>query len=152
RDPAPPHPFHRHRQFHPASGQAQRLGRARRRGLRPLGYLIHTNRELGLMLRGKKPLAYFSDFVDESERFTDLVTRYLRMFDRHVEAGRFVKREHRERIDASGGKTFNVLRIFYALPDEAWRIDAMIELLENHRCNGNEPWTGAQERQFGMLL
>jgi hypothetical protein len=29
-----------------------------------LGYEIHTNHELGMMLRGEKPLAVFSDVED----------------------------------------------------------------------------------------
>jgi len=58
--------------------------------LRSLPYLVHTNRELGLMLAGKKPLSIFS-FIDGYE--IECVIRYLRMFDRHVEAGRIVKTE-----------------------------------------------------------
>jgi hypothetical protein len=33
--------------------------------LRQLPYLVHTNRELGLMLRGYKPLAYFMDVIGQ---------------------------------------------------------------------------------------
>lgn len=48
---------------------------------RQLPYLDHTNRELGLMLRGTKPLAYFMDIVGHEP---DICIRYWRMFDRHV--------------------------------------------------------------------
>lgn len=47
--------------------------------LRSLPYLVHTDRELGLMLRGSKPLSIFS-YTEGHE--VDCVIRYLRMFDR----------------------------------------------------------------------
>jgi hypothetical protein len=53
--------------------------------LRQLPYLVHTNSELGLMLKGTKLLAYFMEVVG---REPDVCTRYWRMFDRHVAAGR----------------------------------------------------------------
>lgn len=112
-----------------------------------LGYQLHTNRELGMMLRQEKPLAAFSDV----EGFFPLVMlRYLRMFDRHARAGRFVKHEHRTPINIRGER--HVLHtIFYALPDQAWRIDAMIEL--HTRADADEgPWTEMHERQEGLLL
>ena len=49
--------------------------------LRSLPYLVHTNRELGLMLAGEKPMA---SFVDGRGCFPEVVERYLRLFDRHV--------------------------------------------------------------------
>ena len=42
------------------------------------------------MLRAIKPLAYFMEFVG---REPDCLVRYLRLFDRHVAAGRLIKRE-----------------------------------------------------------
>jgi hypothetical protein len=50
-----------------------------------LGYRIHTNRELGMMLRREKPLAMFSSGIEGD--FGEPLRRYLQMFDRHVEAG-----------------------------------------------------------------
>jgi hypothetical protein len=50
--------------------------------LRQLPYLLHTNRELGLMLRGIKPLAYFADVAG---REPDYLARYWRMFDRRCQ-------------------------------------------------------------------
>jgi hypothetical protein len=110
-----------------------------------LGYQLHTNRELGMMLRREKPLAVFGD-VDGA--FPLLVLRYLRMFDRHVLFGTFAKREHRETIYVKGTR-HDLLVYLYALPEEAWRIDAMIEL--RHRMS-REPWTTEHERMEGMLL
>ena len=103
-------------------------------------YLIHTNRELGLMLQGVKPLARFS-YV--KGRFPDAVLRYIRMFDRHVEAGRIVRRD--EFID---DKDFGVLHyVYFALPGEEWRIGAMHALV-----TGRGKWTRAHEREEGELL
>jgi hypothetical protein len=105
-----------------------------------LGYQLHTNRELGMMLRGEKPLALFSDWPS---RFPDVVSRYLRMFDRHVSARRFVKREYLESCRDS--RWLHV--VLYALPAEEWRIDRMIELRFQLSS-----WTPQLERQEGRLL
>jgi hypothetical protein len=94
-----------------------------------LGYQIHTNRELGMMLRGVKPLAKFSDVRG---RFPEEVKRYLRMFDRHAAEGRFVRRDHfRPIIDKSGNCVGEYHTIIYSIPSEIWRIDAMIRLWAN---------------------
>lgn len=107
-----------------------------------LPYLGHNCRELGLMLRGMKPLAYFLNFVP---RELGANIRYWRMFDRHVVAGRFIKREL--------FWLFNGLehrRLFYALPDHEWRIDAMNALLnELHEC---KVWSDDHERRSSELL
>jgi len=110
-----------------------------------LPYRIHTNRELGMMLRGEKPLAVFCDGY---EWFPDAVLRYLRLFDRHAAAGTLVKREYvlpdyTRRPDLKGWHT-----ILYALPGEEWRIDAMIAL----RLSLLECWAPGKEREEGRLL
>lgn len=108
-----------------------------------LGYKIHTNRELGMMLRGEKPLAVFSHVEDS---FPVALLRYLRMFDRHVEMGRLVKREHRMPVEIREERHAS-LAILYALPTDTWRIDAMISL----RRDMSE-WTDEHERREGTLL
>ena len=110
--------------------------------LRQLPYLVHTNRELGLMLRGTKPLAYFMDIVG---REPDICIRYWRKFDRHVDAGRLMKREVIEPCPDLPQLEYR--RLLYALPGHEWRVDAMLALL-------NEPgaWSGDRERRFGELL
>jgi len=107
-----------------------------------LPYQLHTNRELGMMLRGEKPLAVF---VDGYDKFPQVVRRYLRLFDRHVAAGRFVKREY-VLPDNSHPPVLGWHTIIYALPQEQWRIDAMIEL------RLQEGWTAEKEREEGRLL
>jgi hypothetical protein len=110
--------------------------------LRQLPYLVHTNRELGLMLRGAKPLAYFMDVVG---REPDICIRYWRMFDRHVAVGRLIRREVIEPCPDLPQLEYR--RLFYALPGHEWRVDAMLTLL-------NEPgaWSDGRERRFGELL
>jgi hypothetical protein len=104
-----------------------------------LPYLGHNNRELGLMLRGTKPLAYFLNVVDLE---SDINIRYWRMFDKHVAAGRLIRREV---IVAFARLPHR--RLFYALPGHEWRIDAMLTLL-----NELEAWSEDHERRFSELL
>lgn len=107
--------------------------------LRGLPYLVHTNRELGLMLAGQKPL---SCFVDGKGLFPDVVSRYLRLFDRHVAAGRIIRFDHLS--NAAWGTRHHIL---FALPNEDWRIQSMLDLVLS-----NDPWTADQERRQGELL
>ena len=111
--------------------------------LRSLPYLVHTNRELGLMLKGAKPLAYFLHLGDDDQ--TECVVRYLRMFDRHVGVGRFLKEVHCNPVPQMPHRTMH--RVFYALPGEAWRIQAMLDLV---RWEGE--WSDEREWEFGSLL
>jgi hypothetical protein len=110
--------------------------------LRSLPYLVHTNRELGLMLAGAKPLAMFS-YIDGCE--VDCVMRYLRMFNRHVEAGRFTKHEKVSTLQQLGDRPHH--QIFYTLPGEEWRVDAMLDLLAVPGA-----WSNERERRYGTLL
>ncbi len=111
--------------------------------LPPLPYVGHNGRELGLMLRGTKPLAYFLDTID---RESDIVIRYWRMFDRHVAAGRLIKREVFEVLS-----NLEHRRLLYALPGHEWRIDAMNSLMDELRtCS--KAWSDDQERRSCELL
>lgn len=109
---------------------------------RQLPYLVHTNRELGLMLRGTKPLAYFMDLVG---REPDICIRYWRMFDRHVALGRLIKREVIE--PCPNLPNLDSRKLFYALPGHEWRVDAMLTLLDEPGA-----WSDDRERRFGELL
>src|SRR5262249_42802791 len=91
------------------------------------------------MLRGAKPLAYFLNVV---ARESDINIRYWRMFDRHVAAGRLIRREVTEAFTHQPHR-----RLFYALPGHEWRIDAMLTLL-----NELEAWSEDHERRFCELL
>ena len=114
-----------------------------RHHLPQVSYQIHTNSELGLMLRGEKPLAVFSD---AHGGFPEVVERYLQMFDRHVELGEFHRREFVE-FDQRGMPRLHV--ILYALPGEEWRIDEMIALRSRMWSAG---WNEASEQREGELL
>jgi hypothetical protein len=110
--------------------------------LRKLPYLVHTNSELGLMLRGVKPLAYFAETLG---REPACLVRYWRMFDRHVAAGRLIKREFVEPVPQL--PHLETRSLFYALPGEGWRVDAMRTLLRQPGA-----WSLDKERRFGELL
>jgi len=73
----------------------------------------HEGRELELMLAGAKPLAMFADIVPSPYEWPDAA------FEPHVAAGRLAKREFL--TDRPDGHIVRYL--FYALPDEAWRIE-----------------------------
>ncbi|HEY0314287.1 MAG TPA: hypothetical protein VGC56_17575 [Allosphingosinicella sp.] len=108
-----------------------------------LPYRLHIGHELGMMLRAEKPLAVFSDGYGF---FPDAVLRYLRMFDRHVEVGRFFKAEYVEPDNSRGPHLLGWHTIMYALPGEESRIDALIALRLSETCSD------AHEREEGRLL
>lgn len=111
--------------------------------LRSLPYQVHTNRELGLMLAGKKPVA---SFVDGKDCYPFVMQRYFRLFDRHVATGRFKRLDHFS--NARFGERPVVLhRILFALPNEEWRMQALVDLLES-----GGSWTPEHERREGELL
>lgn len=109
--------------------------------LRSLPYVVHTNREFGLMMAGQKPLAVF---VDCKDLFPDCVARYIRLFDRQVASGTLLRFDHL--VNPRSGD-HPAHWIFFALPGEEWRVDAYFELLHSHDC-----WTADHERRQGELL
>lgn len=116
--------------------------------IRELSYEIHTNRELELMLKGTKPLAYFHGMIFDDSSLWELDEE----FERQVELGTFVKHEERSLCEPY---TLNDHLIkgewtrFYALKDEAWRIPAFMLLKKIMRKHG---WSDALERMEGTLL
>lgn len=106
-----------------------------------LPYVLHTNRELGLMLSNQKPLAHFAD---REGHFPECVKRYLRCFDRQVAVGRLVRRDY---VDPPNHwRAYPVHRILFALPGEEWRFEEMIQLMKS------PTWGIEQERREGELL
>jgi hypothetical protein len=108
-----------------------------------LPYLVHTNRELALMLDGAKPFAAFAEeypFPTDNSQFPEL------LFDYYVTRGRLVKREYVGVKMISGCRT---RRILYARLDDAWRIDAYILLWHTAEVTG---WNESLERMEGYLL
>ncbi|WP_062218191.1 hypothetical protein [Aureimonas sp. D3] len=108
-------------------------------------YLLHTNRELGLMLAGIKPAAFFGDVVDA---LAPVLVRYLSRFDRHVSAGRLVRRDCC--LDPRPRLPWRMHRIYFALPAEEWRIDELIALHDAMFID--RIWSVETERREGELL
>jgi hypothetical protein len=107
----------------------------------------HEQRELELMLAGEKPLAMFTEvwpvesgFIPEDD------------FRPHVHAGRMIMREAFEPAPAIGNRPENlkIRCVLYALPNEAWRIDAMLLLRSIYARQGG--WDEGLERMIGSLL
>ena len=94
------------------------------------------------MLAGTKPAA----MVGEAIQFRDILPEDD--FDPHVAAGRIVKSEYYWN-DPKSGHSF--VEIYYALPGEEWRIDALHEL---HLIvqNKDRPWTTEDDIRTGQLL
>lgn len=80
----------------------------------PEGIGPHEGRELELMLAGEKPLAMFSDVVPSSFEWPD------ELFEPHVSSGDLIKKEFL--TETPDGK-HNIRYLYYALPDEVWRIE-----------------------------
>lgn len=109
-------------------------------------YLIHTNFELPLMLDGRKPLAVFGD-VYPSDWFDEL----LEPFEPFVASGQILRRiidtpapalsQHHPDLDG-------MRDVLFALPDQAWRIDAYVKDI----LNRTRDWDDDLERRQGVLL
>lgn len=107
-----------------------------------VGYRIHGGRELDLMTKGLKPLSVFSH-VDPASGLASFLRRY---FDPLVDASRLIS----GRIaDEEFGSGFMAPAVMYALPSEAWRIQAYRLLADSARM---APWNDALEFTQGFLL
>lgn len=89
----------------------------------PDGIGPHEGRELDLLLAGEKPLAMFSDvlssdYVWPDERFAPFVSK-----------GALVKREF---ITETADGRHKIRHLYFALPNEAWRIEAAHDLSCKH--------------------
>ena len=91
----------------------------------------HTNRELELMLAGKKPLAVFSDDISCLPN-DEIIPEEI--FSRYVESGQFIRKEtvlpgpYSQKL----GRKAAIKHVLFAVKDEEWRIHAMILLIEQH--------------------
>jgi hypothetical protein len=114
------------------------------------GYLVHTGRELELMLAGSKPLAHFCDAYPP-EPSEDIIPAAA--FAPYVADGRFLTRMYVELLchapPAGHEHVRGTLHVFYARPSEEWRIDAYIQLQVS---SANAGWSEAFERRQGTLL
>jgi hypothetical protein len=110
----------------------------------------HTNRELELMLAGKKPLAMFYDeisFLPHEEIIPEA------MFAPYVANGRFVRGDetYSGEFHAGLGRNVNIKYVFFAIAEEAWRIPALSLLLRIRYGMGS--WQSEEfERMESLLL
>ncbi len=104
-------------------------------------YVIHTGRELELMLQGKKPLSVFCDDI-ESSYSEEIIPE--KAFAPFVLNGTLKKREH-----ISGVTPLQLRRVLYAVLSEEWRLDAFLLLREVADKSG---WNESMERMEGRLL
>jgi hypothetical protein len=107
-----------------------------------LPYKIHTNRELKLMLEGKKPLAAFCDaYLLGSPQIEFDIEK---AFEKYVNDGLFINGEFHLNDEPNA-----VRWVLYALKSEAWRIDAFRLLKMTAQKSG---WNEGFERMEGSLL
>lgn len=108
----------------------------------PAGIGPHEGRELELMLAGRKLLATFCDVVPASYEIPEAA------FAPHVASGAIVRREEIYRRPKA---EFATRFVYYALPHETWRIDAM-HMLNNALYAGLQTATERDEIEIGRLL
>jgi hypothetical protein len=105
----------------------------------------HEELELDLMKVGEKPLSMFIHYLDPE----DIKPFPEEEFDKLVEAKALKKFDRIEEHSSPLGKTV-VRRILYALPQEEWRISALLFI---HDYYTSTPGRRADlERLIGMLL
>jgi hypothetical protein len=115
-----------------------------------LPYELHTGREMELMLRGTKPLAHFYD-EHPAEPCEEIIPEEA--FAPYVRSGVFETLEFVELLNrplqTSHTHVKGIRHVFYALPAEAWRIDAYVEMQLRLAPAG---WSLELERLQGRLL
>lgn len=111
----------------------------------PPGVGPHEGRELDLMLSSAKPLAMFCDVGPAGSEGWDYPEA---RFAPHVAAGRLVMREVCQTLSDGRG---NVRHLYYALPTEAWRLDAAHALNEATFAPG-DPAAHEACARLGRLL
>ena len=105
----------------------------------------HDKQELQLMLEGVKPLSMFVETIPtEFDSFPEAD------FDNAVSKGRLVKHIAVEAIHAPDGKEMKIRRVLYALPAEAWRIQALLLVQNLYSSLGG--WRPDLDRAIGLLL
>ena len=108
----------------------------------PEGVGPHEERELELMLAGAKPMA---KFVDEKAWGYDFGEEN---FDKQVATGDLIKREE---VCDFPKMEFPTRYVYYARPEEAWRIP-VIHALQVEHLKSDERETPAQAEITGKLL
>jgi len=98
------------------------------------------------MLRGVKPLSMFVETIPaEFDIFPE------RDFDDAVSSGHLVKHVSIETINIPSGTEEKIRRVLYALPSEAWRIQAVL-LIQHLYSSLGDGWHPDLDRAIGLLL
>ena len=111
-------------------------------------YLIHTNRELSLMLKGQKPMAVFAH--QKVEGFTKANALSHQDFTTHVASGLFA--EHCRTLELGGpsATAVTVDYYFYTATGHDWRANAYWQVIST--LHSGRGWCAALERLEGELL
>ncbi len=117
-------------------------GKPKRSDDPPDGIGPHEFRELELMLSGAKPMAMFCDTVPASYETPEAE------FAPHLESGALVMRED---VYENPVAEFPTRFVYYALPGEEWRIDAVCRINEAI-FTGRRNATEQDDRETGRLL
>jgi hypothetical protein len=108
-----------------------------------LRYRFHGGREFDMMMKGLKPLSVFS-CVEHSSSLAAFLFKY---FDPLVDCGKLVSGTALEGEDDNNS---NAPTLMYALPHEAWRIEAYRLMALTAALDWK--WSDALERIQGLLL
>jgi hypothetical protein len=85
----------------------------------PEGIGPHEGKELELMLKGEKPLAMFYGMGPDIDLFP------IKDFQPHVANGSIITKRYDFKEYGTPLGELDGLELYYALPDEVWRIDEM---------------------------
>ena len=106
----------------------------------------HEGRELELMKAGAKPLSMFVEqSPPESESFPE------QDFDALVSEGKLVKHVCTNVTKDPAGTDTKIRRVLYALPQEVWRIKALL-LVQSLYDSLSPGWRPDLDRVIGLLL
>ena len=110
-------------------------------------YVLHTNRELEMMLAGNKPLAVFAhEKVDGFEKSAALANQD---FAPHVADGTLSEQVKTRTIFLPSGAPVDIDYWFYTLRGEEWRVEAYWLLVNFRNSRG---WCPQFEWLEGKLL
>lgn len=113
----------------------------------PYPYLVHTNRELELMIAGKKPLAVFAHEPAEGFEKSDALAG--QDFDRYVKSGTIFEHVRTRQVEGPDRSIIRISYYFYTLKGEEWRVEAYCMLLDMLH---NKGWCSHLEWLQGTLL
>ena len=97
------------------------------------------------MLEGEKPMAMFFDVLPEC----GVIPRAE--FRPYVESGQILMREVVYHPVHHGKKDAPICYVYYAVPEESWRIEAM-HRIKRESANGLRPTTDEDDVAIGRLL